>query len=500
MNSEQIIKKLGKKQRLLLKVLVTRDIGPEEDENARLDKIATGLRAKGIVESASLSLTAGGRAFVFRHQNIIFDGIHLNDREILDKLLLTRYAATPFILKKRGRLFLIFLSEKPVNIITIRGAKHLIPQLREQGYVDGSEEIHLTEKGFAAVRAYDPSDEDRKEAYARFYASSRLERKAEIESKAEVFMSLYRHGSTYEEIGRLHNISRERVRQILNCSPRFSELLAEHKEAKKALKRQQEISVEKASRLTKLEKSLANRFPDHVDKLWDHEKNSGIDPTRIASRSASVEVWWKCPIDGHSWKRKPSEIAVSWVRSKKSGCPVCAGKKNKPVKQPTLMKKFPQMIRDYWDYAKNDRNGIFPDQLTLGSNRVAHFKCPFDFHEWSGKIHSVVKQQWSRGNAGCHICNGTDSGKKTQWEKAGKLFDLYAEQIAAYWMFERNEANGIDLHEVTIGSSKEAWFKCDRGGHIWAARIAAVRRSWDNERSGCPFCYRPSLLNGIDKH
>ncbi|MBK6751949.1 MAG: hypothetical protein IPG67_18705 [Acidobacteria bacterium] len=40
--------------------------------------------------------------------------------------------------------------------------------------------------------------------------------------RAERFLALYRNGFTYQEIGDIHGLTRERVRQILNITPKFS--------------------------------------------------------------------------------------------------------------------------------------------------------------------------------------------------------------------------------------------------------------------------------------
>lgn len=191
--------------------------------------------------------------------------------------------------------------------------------------------------------------------------------------------------------------------------------MQEHKEAA----RQREIQKHKDARFKRLEKSLANQFPERVDELWDREKNAGLDPTKIASRSAYVEIWWKCPKDGHSWKKRPSDIVVSWSRSGTSVCPRCAGKTKKPIKQEKLFDAYPELVRQYWDFEKNQAEGLDPKELTLASNWRAWFRCPKDSHEWQGRIRSTVRQQWSRGNAGCRVCNGTIDRKSGEWGKAG---------------------------------------------------------------------------------
>lgn len=325
----------------------------------------------------------------------------------------------------------------------------------------------------------------REEARRRFYTTARTDGKKNLVNRAERFLALYRNGFTYQEIGDLHGLTRERVRQILNVTPNFPAYLQEHEESE----RQREIQKEKDAQLKRLEKSLANQFPERVDELWDREKNAGLDPTQIASRSASVEVWWKCPKDGHSWKKRPSDIVVSWWRSGTSGCPRCAGKTKKPVKQKKLVDVYPEFVEKYWDFEKNEAGGLDPNEITLASNWRVWFRCPKDSHEWQARIHSTINQQWSRGNAGCRVCNGTIDRKDGEWGKAPKVSEEFPNQVGTYWDFERNDEIGIRPTEMTVGSSKEAWFRCPIDDHSWTARIAAIRQSWKNGSGGCPACH-----------
>lgn len=484
MEFDRILKKIQKKQRMLLKAIVS---GPvEADQNGRLDRIASGLRVVGIVDDAELALTSKGRDFVATFGDAIFQDFDLDVDAILEKLLQTsagRTSTNPKM-KKVERLFLTFLSDGPVDAAQIRRAKNLIPHLSEIGQITVAETISLTDLGRQTL-GENISADAKQEARARFFTSVRSDGRNHLKDRAERFLALYRNGFTYQEIGDLHGLTRERVRQILNVTPNFAEYLKEHEESE----RQREIQKQKDVRLKKLEKSLANQFPERVDELWDYEKNQGLDPTQIASRSASVEIWWKCPVDGHSWEKRPSDIAVSWWRSKTSGCPKCAGKTKKPVKQEKLSEAYPEFVSRYWDFEKNQSEGLDPKEVTLASNWRAWLKCPKDSHSWQARIHSTVKQQWSLGNAGCRVCNGTIGRKVGEWGKARKVSEEFPEQVEIYWDYEQNDQIGIKPTEITIGSSKLAWFRCPVDGHCWTARIVAIRSSWSNDSSGCPACH-----------
>ncbi|MBK6751948.1 MAG: hypothetical protein IPG67_18700 [Acidobacteria bacterium] len=80
--------------------------------------------------------------------------------------------------------------------------------------------------------------------------------------------------------------------------------------------------------------------------------------------------------------KRPCDIVVSWWRSGTSGCPKCAGKTKKPVKQEKLVDAYPQYVRQYWDFEKNEADGLDPNELPLESNWKAWFRCPKDSHSW----------------------------------------------------------------------------------------------------------------------
>ena len=147
------------------------------------------------------------------------------------------------------------------------------------------------------------------------------------------------------------------------------------------------------------------------------------------------------------------------------------------------------MLVDIGIFEKNQSEGLDPKEVTLASNWRAWFKCPKDSHSWQARIHSTVRQQWSLGNAGCRVCNGTIDRKVGEWGKARKVSEEFPEQVKIYWDFGRNEEIGVKPSEITIGSSKVAWFRCPVDGNSWSAKIVAIRNSWSHGSSGCPTCH-----------
>ena len=271
--------------------------------------------------------------------------------------------------------------------------------------------------------------------------------------KSNQLLELYKQGFNRQQIGDEYGISRERVRQILNINPAFHEYLKENEEAEAAAEQEKkEIAKQEF-----YSKSLAALYPERVAELWDYEKNGALKPEDISAGTVLQYVWFRCPVDGHSWKKKPNDITTSWTRNGTSGCPMCAGKKKKAEKQPVLAGVYPELIRQYWDYEKNSELKLDPEKLTLASNRKAYFKCPHDGNEWEASIASTVNQQWSKDNAGCRVCNGTSERRHGEWKRQEPIAVEFPDEVAKYWFYKANNELELDPMKLTIGSSKEAF-------------------------------------------
>lgn len=466
-----------------MKALLTAPV--ETSSSNSLEHIIEGLEELELVEytETHVHLSLFGREIAQIYRAELFEDVPSDREEILNRLLRIK-ADKPAKLKRREFLFLKFLSESPRKTDDVIRAKNILPTLFEKGFIVETEEVFsLTEAGKTILSRY-PEDYTDENADEIFLASSKIEAREAMQEKAEMFLSLYRQGFTYQEIGDFYELTRERVRQILNKTPNFELYLEEYQREKV----RRELEKKREAELKDLERSLANQFPDYINQLWDWEKNTDLNPAQISAHSANFEIWLKCPKDGHSWKKKPCDIATSWVRSKTSGCPVCAGKINKAQKQKSLAEVYPDYIEKYWDWDKNNALLLDPNELTLGSNRKIWLKCPVDGNEWLAKTAATVQQQWSKDNAGCRVCNGTNERRDGTWGEASPVAEKFPEQVAEYWNYEKNEANKLRPEEITSGSSKEAWFICPVDGYEWTAKIAAIGNSWQRGNSGCPSC------------
>jgi Hypothetical methyltransferase/Probable Zinc-ribbon domain/Type III restriction enzyme, res subunit len=335
-----------------------------------------------------------------------------------------------------------------------------------------------------SVDSISNSEEDSLKNNCKSLSRSEVLREKKFE-KSNQFLELYRQGLSYQDIGDKYKLSRERVRQILKPNPAFHEYLRERQESETAAEKEKEEREKKEF----YSRSLAALYPERVAELWDYEKNGDLNPEDIPAGTTQMYIWFKCSTDGHSWRKKPSEITrYSWDRSGTSGCPKCSGKTKKSEKQPSLIHTYAEMTSQYWDYQKNSKLDLDPEKITLSSNKKAWFKCPHDGNEWQKSIVSIIIQQWSKGNTGCRVCNGTDERKRGEWKRREPIAVEFPDEIAKYWLYKTNNELGLDPNRLTVGSSKEAFFKCPIDGHEWVAHLAQIKLSWKRGNSGCPAC------------
>ena len=399
---------------------------------------------------------------------------NLNSREILLLSYLQKYPI-------RVNEGIWILSDPPKNLleyatnnVTTRTFKTLVT-LEEKGLIETkNDEVYLSSLGQEVAEYLQPKT--KKPSKSEDLKQAKL-------ARSNKMLELYKQGLSYQDIGNQYSLTRERVRQLLDFNPAFHSYLIKREEA--------EIQAQKDSEEKKhqeqLAKSIISVYPERVAELWNYEKNGDILPEEIVSGSTMVSIWFKCPIDGHSWQKRPNDITTSWDRGA-SGCPKCAGRKKKPEKQATLVEVYPELISQYWDYEKNNDLGINPSEVTLSSNKKAWFKCPTDENIWQSSIATTINQQWSKGNAGCRVCNGTSHRKIGEWQRKEPIAIEFPDEIAKYWFYKANEELKLDPLKLTSGSLKEAFFKCPIDDHEWVAPLSQIKHSWTRGNSGCPAC------------
>ena len=204
------------------------------------------------------------------------------------------------------------------------------------------------------------------------------------------------------------------------------------------------------------ETSLAAEYPS-LAKEWDAAKNVPLLPTQVISGTRR-KVWWRCP-KGHSYRS-----AVK-TRVQGSGCPYCAGKSVLPEEN-SLAAEYPVIAKD-WDAAKN--KPLTPNQVISGTKRKVWWLCPKG-HSWCAAVFSRTVL-----GTGFPVCTGRQA-------LAGEndLATLYPD-VAVQWDGMKNGA--LRPNNVTAGSNRRVWWKCEKG-HSYRAVIAQRVQRGD----GCPVC------------
>ncbi|PDZ94945.1 hypothetical protein CON36_31100 [Bacillus cereus] len=193
----------------------------------------------------------------------------------------------------------------------------------------------------------------------------------------------------------------------------------------------------------------------HLVEEWDYEKNGNLKPTHF-THGSTVEVWWKCE-RGHSWKK------VINKRSQGESCPYCSGRRADEINN--LSEQFPHIAKE-WNVEKN--GPLKPQHITPKSGKRVWWKCGKN-HEWEAVVSSRTK-----ANCGCPYCSGRKSSEEYNLVKTH--FEL-SEQ----WHPTKN--NGLLPEDVTPGSIKKVWWKCEKN-HEWEAAVA--QRAGSN--TNCPYC------------
>jgi len=204
---------------------------------------------------------------------------------------------------------------------------------------------------------------------------------------------------------------------------------------------------------------LAAIDPD-VAAQWHPTKNGKLTPYEVTYGSAK-KVWWVCE-KGHEW-----DARVGSRTDKGSGCPYCANKKvwnTGDERDNHLMATHPEVAAQ-WHPTKNE--DLRPEEVTPGSGKKVWWICEKG-HEWE----AVVGSRTDKGS-GCPICRSLggqiDSGKHPEWD-----------HLKDQWHSEKNSS--LSIYDVTPGSHKKVWWKCEKE-HEWEA---VVKNRVNG--SGCPYC------------
>lgn len=135
---------------------------------------------------------------------------------------------------------------------------------------------------------------------------------------------------------------------------------------------------------------LATTNPELLQE-WDYSLNNklGIYPDCVFSGSHK-KVWWICN-NKHEWKASISN------KSKGRGCPICSNKII--IKGINDLSSTHKKILNMWDYNKNNKQGLFPENYSYGSSKKVFWLCPKCGNSWIQRINHITN------GIGCPNCH-----------------------------------------------------------------------------------------------
>lgn len=216
-------------------------------------------------------------------------------------------------------------------------------------------------------------------------------------------------------------------------------------------------------------------------KEWDYDSNEGminkfgadISKPKFVMPNSSFKVGWICNKGHHYIASIGNRTALN------RGCPYCSNR--------LILKGFNDLAtwchdnnREYilkeWNYGKND---TIPEKMSHANSKKIWWKCELG-HEWEATIASRTTGRPS----GCPYCSVPPKkilvgfNDLETWCKKNKRENLLSE-----WDYEKND---ILPCEVTFGSGKYIWWKCNKN-HEWKTQI---HNRTEGSKTNCPICSR----------
>ena len=220
-----------------------------------------------------------------------------------------------------------------------------------------------------------------------------------------------------------------------------------------------------------LHNCLATVAPD-VAQYWNHSRNEKVPEQVLAGSRLRAE--WKCPACGWEWQTSVAQRVVN-----RSGCPKCSQKKQSRQSQPTFAEAEPACL-DQWNYELNGARGIYPDTITLGSNKPVHWLCSCcprgQPHCWTASPNKRINN-----GQGCAVCAGRQA---CSCNSLASLFPLVAAEFDV-------DKNGFTPSEIPARSMKIVWWRnAKRGSWQQTPNVCTDMRNKLVSQQvwlGCPF-------------
>ena len=144
--------------------------------------------------------------------------------------------------------------------------------------------------------------------------------------------------------------------------------------------------------------------------------------------------------------------------------------RRKRIKKKTISQTHKLLIKE-WNYEKNNKLGLDPDNITFGSHKKPWWICLKNHnHKWK----TSVKHRTNGSN--CPYC----SGQKTD---IYNCLETVHPVLSQEWHSTKN--GKLTPKDVTLNSGRKIWWQCKKNkNHIWIAPI----NNRTSHKSGCPYC------------
>lgn len=220
---------------------------------------------------------------------------------------------------------------------------------------------------------------------------------------------------------------------------------------------------------------LKSLYPELVDKFWDYKKNT-VSPSEVTIGS-SKPVYCRCKVCGGEW------VDIPKLLKNRKVCPVCWGR---PKHFTSLRKKRPDLVDRVWNFEKNEKLGLTPDNVSYGSHKKVFLTCKVCGNSWDDwDVHTL-----SNTKVGCPFCT-----KQRMGADSNSLLSDYPEVVKEYWDWGINTKRGIYPSKLMPKSNKPINLKCKKCGYSWGDYSPADLVHY---KLGCPVCSGQRVKKGFN--
>ena len=130
-----------------------------------------------------------------------------------------------------------------------------------------------------------------------------------------------------------------------------------------------------------------------------------------------------------------------------------------------------------WDTDKNNKLGLDPKKISLGSGKKAWWKCA-NGHEWLTQV--IVR----RKGHGCPVCAHIYLGENnSKLKDDSRRLTTYFPDVVKTWDYDLNK--GISPDSLSYMSNKRVWWRCSNCGRKWEAPVCSRIRHKTTTCRGC---------------